>query len=104
MAEFKTAEQYVVARCEDLERKLEETEAKYEKRLRELGIEYDKTKAELCDAYDLLNMFRDHIHICSTGYGLAIWVDRIYETENWETIEALAEYFDLRPEEDDDEH
>jgi hypothetical protein len=102
MAEFKTAEQYVVARCEELERKLEETEAKYKKEILELAKNYDKVKAELCDAYDLLNMFRDNIRVRSTCYGRAICVDNIYETDNFETIEALSEYFDLRVEEDDD--
>ena len=98
MADFKTAEQYVVARCEELERKLEETEAKYKKEILELAKNYDKVKAELCDAYDLLNMFRDNIHIRPTCYGRAIFVDTVYETDNCETIEALAEYFDLIPE------
>jgi hypothetical protein len=101
MAEFKTAEQYVVARCEELERKLEVVEANHEQELRKLCEDYDRIKAELCDAYDLLNMFRDNIRVRSTCYGRAICVDSIYETENYEVIEALMKYFDLRPEEDE---
>jgi hypothetical protein len=67
-----------------------------------LAKNYDKVKAELCDAYDLLNMFRDHIRVRSTCYGRAICVDSIYETDKFETIEALSEYYDLSIEEDDD--
>ena len=103
MAEFKTAEQFVVARCEELEHKLEEAEAKYKKEILEMAKNYDKVKAELCDAYDLLNMFRDHIRVRSTCYGRAICVDSIYETEHYETIEAISEYFDLRLEEDNED-
>lgn len=102
MAEFKTAEQYVVARCEELERKLEVVEANHEQELRKLCADYDRIKAELCDAYDILNMLRDNIRIRSTCYGRAISVDNIYETDNCETIEALIEYFDLRPEDIED--
>lgn len=103
MAEFKTAEQYVVARCENLEFQLEQAEAKYKKELYELGKMYDQVKAELCEAYDLLGMLRDHIVLRNSCYGRAIHVETIYETEHWETIEALADYFDLRIEEDEED-
>lgn len=103
MAEFKTAEQYVVARCEELERKLEETEAKYKKELLELAKHSDQVKAELCEAYDLLGMLRDHIVIRNSCYGRAIHVETIYETEHWETVEAFADYFDLKLEEDEED-
>lgn len=102
MADYKTAEQYVVARCEDLELQLEATKAKYKKELCELGKMYDQVKAELCEAYDLLGMLRDHIVLRNSCYGRAIHVETIYETEHWETIEALADYFDLRIEEDEE--
>lgn len=103
MAEYKSAEQYVVARCEELEFKLEATEAKYEKELLELAKHYDQVKAELSEAYDLLGMLRDHIHIRNSCLGRAIHVETIYETEYPDIIGALADYYDLEPGEDDED-
>ena len=100
MAEFKTAEQYVVARCEELERKLDVVEANHEQELRKLCEDYDRIKAELCDAYDLLNMFREFISCRNSSLGLCIDVDHIYADEHPEAAARIAEYFDLIPEDE----
>ena len=103
MAEFKTAEQYVVARCEDLELKLEDTERKYKKELQEMANNYDRVKAELCDAYDLLGMLRDFIRVRYDNYfGNYISFENIYSRENPEAVARLMEYFDMRPDEEDE--
>ena len=102
MAEFKTAEQYVVARCEELEHKLDGVERKYQKELEEMANQYDRVKAELCDAYDLLNMLRDSISVRYDNYfGNYISFENIYSRENSEAVARLMEYFDMRPEEDE---
>lgn len=101
MAEFKTAEQYVVEKVELLEIQLDAEKKENARKLAELQKEYEKTLAELADAYDLLNMFRDFIEVRKNDYfGNCICVDNIYEKEHPEEVARIMEYFDLRIEED----
>lgn len=103
MPEIKTAEQYVVARCEMLEMELDNTKDAHLRELMHIESELAKIKAELCDAYDLLNRFREFMHIRkSPSFGDVIYFDDIYVHEYPDVIKELCEYFDLSTEEDDE--
>lgn len=102
MAEFKTAEQYVVEKVEMLERELEETKKAHATTLENMRVELSRTRDELSDAYDLLNMFRDFIGVRTDSYwGHIIDLDSIYSKHHPEIVGRIMEYFDLRDEEDE---
>lgn len=103
MAEFKTAEQYVVEKVEMLERELEETKKAHATTLENMRVELSRTRDELSDAYDLLNMFRDFIEVRTNSYFRnTICVDNIYEKEHPELVARIMEYYDIRPDEEGD--
>ena len=104
MAEFKTAEQYVVEKVESLERELEETKKAHAGAIDSMSKELARTRQELSDAYDLLNMFRDFIQVRQNNYFRnTVSVDNIYEKEHPEIVARIMEYYDLRPEDESDE-
>lgn len=102
MAEFKTAEQYVVDRLEATERELQGVKEDYEA---EIARNTNLTKAlkeELDGAYELLNIFRDYLYCSKDAYwGNIIRVENIYGKEHPEEVARLMEYFDMRPEEEE---
>lgn len=101
MADFKTAEQYVVEKVEYLETELDRVRLTSKLALEEANGEIDKLKDELVEAYDLLNIFRDFITVSHDNYfGNYISFENIYSRENLEAVARLMEYFDMRPEED----
>ena len=104
MADFKTAEQYVVEKVEALEAELEDEKTAHILAVAELQKEHEKTLAELNDAYDLLNIFRDYIYVNKDNYfGNCVRMDIIYGKEHPEEVARLMEYYDIRPMEDSDE-
>ena len=104
MAEFKTAEQYVVEKLEMMEREREEIELQHTAEILELKISLDAKREELGGAYELLNMLRDFIEVRYDNYfGNYIRFENIYSKENPEAVARLMEYFDIRPEEDEED-
>ena len=103
MAEFKTAEQYVVEKLETTERELYNlriaVEVERDAHLKEFG----ELREELHDAYALLDLFRDFLIVRKSSYfGNCVELSSpIYEKENPNTVARIMEYFDMRPEEDD---
>ena len=104
MADFKTAEQYVVEKVEYLETELDRVRLTSKLALEEANGEIDKLRAELVDAYDLLNIFRDFISVRNDSYfGNTIDVDVIYGKHHPEEVALLMEYYDMRPEEENED-
>lgn len=102
MAEFKTAEQYVVEKLETLEREREEIELQHSAEILELKTSLEAKCEELEGAYELLNMFRDFIGVRTDSYwGHIIDLDSIYSKQNPTIVARIMEYFDLRDEEDE---
>lgn len=100
MAEFKTAEQYVVEKVEMLERELDNAKVEHSLEVGKLMHRVEELETELHGAYDLLNMFRDFIEVRKSDYfGNCICVDNIYTREHPELVARIMEYFDIRPEE-----
>ena len=101
MAEFKTAEQYVVEKLEMLERELDNAKIEH-------SLEFSKMEkmyAEMCNKYHdasrILCALRDFLEFRKDNYfGTIINLD-IYQKEHPEIVEMLMEYFDIRPEEDE---
>lgn len=101
MAEFKTAEQYVVDRLVMMENELDNAKIEHSMEVEKLAMELDKTKARLDDALTLINIFRDFLDVRKDSYwGNCIFIEPIYGKEHPEEVELLMEYFDMYPEED----
>ena len=101
MAEFKTAEQYVVLKVEELEAELKATKIAHKLELANVNKELANAYQDLEEARELLDMFRDFIGVRKSDYfGNTIWVDNIYEKDYPEAVADLMEYFDIRPQED----
>ena len=72
--------------------------------MKHIEAELARTKAELCEAYDLLNMFREFIHARkSPSFGNVIFFDDIYNHEYHEIVAELMNYYGLSTEEDDED-
>jgi len=104
MADFKTAEQYVVDRLESTERELEELKITHATEVGRHVHEFEEMRARLEDAYELLDMLRDFVNVRLDSYfGYCICVDTIYGKENPEAVARLMEYYDMRVQEDDND-
>lgn len=102
MAEFKTAEQYVVAKLEMTETELDNLKILYDAENKRHLKEFEELREKLHDAYALLDPLRDFISVRKSDYfGNCIEMDTIYGNTNPETVARIMEYFDLRPEEDE---
>jgi hypothetical protein len=102
MAEFKTAEQYVVEKVEYLERELDNIKIAHEVERDSKLKEIAELEVELNHAYELLNMFRDFLRVRKSEYfGNCIeFAGTFYPKEKPEEVAKIMEYYDLRPEED----
>ena len=104
MAEYKTAEQYVVDRLETVEKELEELKITHATEVGRHIKEFEDLRDELNSAYALLDSLRDFITVRPNNYFRnTIYVDNIYEKEYPEIVARIMEYYDIRPEEGDDE-
>ena len=104
MAEFKTAEQYVVEKVEFLEQELKQKELDFNLKAVSLECQLEVTKSRLDDALGLLNMLRDFIDISKDDYWKHIvHFENIYGKENPELVARLMEYYDMYPEEDEED-
>ena len=104
MAEYKTAEQYVVDKLETVEKELEDAKVQHSMEVNKLMYRLNSVEAELAEAYDLLNMLRDFIVVRKDSYfGNCIYFDTVYGKEHPEIVARLMEYYDMRPEEDEDD-
>lgn len=105
MAEFKTAEQYVVEKVEMLERELDQAQLTHEAEMKKVCKALDSTKAELASAYELLNIFRDIITVRKDNYWHhVIGFDNIYGKEHPEEVARIMEYYDIQLDEEDDDN
>jgi hypothetical protein len=101
MADYKTAEQYVVEKVEELERDLKAKKIEHKLEMANVQKALEKTREELCEAYDLLNIFRDYIYANKDNYfGNCVRMEIIYGKEHPEEVARIMEYYDMRPEED----
>lgn len=104
MAGFKTAEQYVVEKVEILEKELEETNVAHKNQIARHIKEFEDLREDLNSAYELLDMLREFIDVRKDSYwGSIVSFSHIYGKENPEVVARLKEYYDLRPEEEDDD-
>lgn len=102
MAEFKTAEQYVVARLEDKEAELEAVRRVNTQETAKLMSHIEKAEAELVRIYNILNSIRDSVSVKSSDYyGKYLRVENIYVQDNPDAFGFLAEFFDLPVEEEE---
>ena len=103
MAEFKTAEQYVVEKVETLERELDNVNIEHKAEMAKTLKELAELKVELNGAYELLNMLRDFVNVRSDNYfGNIVSFDNIYGRGNAELVARIMEYYDIRPDEEGD--
>lgn len=103
MAEFKTAEQYVVEKVEMLERELDSAKVEHSMAISQYEMAVDELKKELNSAYELLNMLRDFIEVRTNSYFRnTVCVENIYEKEHPELVARIMEYYDIRPDEEGD--
>lgn len=104
MAEFKTAEQYVVDRLVTTERELDNAKIEHSMETGKLMSRVEKLEEELNGAYELLNMLRNFISVRKDSYfGNIISLDNIYEKEHPEIVARVMEYYDMRTEDENDE-
>ena len=103
MAEFKTAEQYVVEKLETVEKELDDLRCATANEIERHIKETLAMKEELDGAYKLLNMFREFIRVGKSEYfGPRIVIDgTLYNKENPEEVARIMEYYDFRFEEDE---
>lgn len=103
MADFKTAEQYVVEKVEKLEDELEATKIAHKNEVARHIKEFEELREELHSAYELLDMLREFIDVRKDSYwGSIVSFNHIYGKENPEIVARLKEYYDLRPDEEDE--
>ena len=89
---------------ETLEREREEIELRHSAEVAALKISLEAKREELVDAYELLNMFREFVHIRTDDYwGNIISIEQIYGREHPEIVARIMEYFDLRTKEDEED-
>lgn len=104
MADYKTAEPYVVEKLETVERELEGIKKDYEAEIAKNTNLVLALKEELNGAYELLNMLRDFISVSKDPYWCTVVEVSVIDSKNYpETVARLMEYFDMRPEEDEDD-
>ena len=104
MADYKTAEQYVVEKLETTEMELDNAKIEHKAEMEKVLKDLAELNVELNSAYELLNMFRDFITVRKSDYfGNCIDLNTIYEKEHTEEVARIMEYFDIRPEEDEED-
>ena len=104
MAEFKTAEQYVVARLEEKEAELEVVRTLHKQETAKLVSRIEKAEAELNRIYNIINSIRDSVSVKSSDYyGKYLRIECIYAQDNPEMFDFITEYFDLPNEEDEED-
>jgi hypothetical protein len=100
MADYKNAEQYVVEKLEAVEAELEKLKIDHSLEIGRHIKEFEDLREELNDAYELLDALRDFFRVGYTSYfGNYISMDIIYGKEYPEVVARLMEYYDMRPEE-----
>jgi hypothetical protein len=104
MAEFKTAEQYVVEKLETTERELEGAKRAYDSEVVRNAITVKALKEELDSAYELLNMLREFVSVRDDDYfGEVVHFDTIYGKEHPEVVAKFMEYYDIRTKENEND-
>lgn len=104
MAEFKTAEQYVVEKVESLEQEIDNTKIAHAIEVGKLTHRAETAEAKLVEMCSLLNMLRDFIDVRHDSYfGNCIYFETIYGKEHPDIVAGISEYFDIHPEEDEED-
>ena len=103
MAEFKTAEQYVVDRLETTERELEDLKIEYGQEMAKAEKAYKSMCEKYHDAVQILNDLRDFLDVRYDSYfGNCVHLEIIHGKEHPELVARLVEYFDMQTEEDNE--
>jgi hypothetical protein len=104
MADFKTAEQYVVEKVEYLERELDETSVAHKLEVAELNKALEEKCAELAVAYNILNAIRDRLNVRPDSYwGGVMSFETLYRKENIAAFDDILNYFDISLDNEEDE-
>ena len=90
MAEFKTAEQYVVAELEMTKLILEQDRDNHERDVLELTVELEKTQSLLVDAHKLIDFIRDRLFVEKYNDGAFINFDSIWEQYDRKEFDYLV--------------
>ena len=102
MADFKTAEQYVVEKLETTEKELENLKIDHALAVGQYEKEIFDLHERLNYAYGILNNLRDFLEVRYDSYfGNCIHLDTIYGKEHPELVGRIVEYFDIQTEEDE---
>lgn len=96
MADFKTAEQYVVERLELKEAEYDRLKEWHDYENKRHVKEFEDLREELNEAYILLDSLRDFISVRKSHYfGSCIEFETIYSHKNPEAVARLMEYYGL---------
>lgn len=90
MAEYKTAEQYVVAELELTKLLLEQERDNHEKRMLGLTIELEKTQSLLVDAHKLIDFIRNKVYVEKHAGTQFISFSSIWETYDEDDFNYLV--------------
>lgn len=104
MAEFKTAEQYVVDRLETTERELETAKATRLAEMQKVMDDLSTARAELTEVVHCLSVIRDNLRLGSSELcGKYMTVDYIWRKDNPEQFDALLDILGIEPPDEEDE-
>lgn len=101
MAEFKTAEQYVVDRLETIEREYDNAKIQHAMEVDKLMNRLNSVEVELQETCQFLNMLRDFIRVREVKSGICVDTDYIFRSEHPELVARILEYYDLGHSEDE---
>jgi hypothetical protein len=96
MSDFKTAEQYVVEKVEELEKKLKDKEAEHIWAMAKLQTDLDKAHSELSEVYGVLALLRDNLTLGDSRlHGPYISVEEIYRKDKPDAFDDLLDALGL---------
>lgn len=96
MADYKTAEQYVVERLETLERELDAKDESFKTSVGHLEKQLVAAHNDLKEVCKILDLLRDKICLYQdTNLGTIVAFDTVNKGESPTLFNALVEYFDL---------
>lgn len=104
MADFKTAEQYVVEKVEYLERELDNVQIEHQAEIARLKKDLEEKCAELAVVHDILNTIRDRLNVRPDSYWEGVIdFDTMYRKYNPQAFDAILNYFDIYFDNEEDE-
>jgi hypothetical protein len=104
MAEFKTAEQYVVEQLELKEAELAAVRVVHQQEMSKVRAELAEARQEIASISEVLSFLRDHISTRKCDYsGNYLYVENLYENENSRAFEMLVDLLGISLPEEEDE-